>query len=92
MASLETDLLLSNETDDGPFSKEQMGQVLKLLISNPQSGNPNVSLAQTSSNSSAFSCHSSPTPWIIDSGASDHMTNLSRVFHYYSPCSGDKKS
>ena len=69
-----------------------MHHLLKLLKPNPQSGIPNVSLAQTSSNSSAFSCHSSPTPWIFDSGASNHMENLSHVFNSYSPCTGDKKS
>ena len=25
-------------------------------------------------------------PWIVDSGASDHMTGDGRVFHTYSPC------
>jgi len=30
-------------------------------------------------------------PWIIDSGASDHMTSLSSLFKTYSPCSGNKK-
>ena len=30
-------------------------------------------------------------PWIIDSDASDHMTNLSHLFISYTPCFGDKK-
>ncbi|XP_028100257.1 uncharacterized protein LOC114299661 [Camellia sinensis] len=68
-----------------------MVYLLKLLKSNPDSSIPSVSLAQIGSNSSAFSCHSSLTPWIIDSGASDHMANLSHVFHSYSPCSSHKK-
>ena len=33
---------------------------------------PSGSLSQTSS---AFTSSLNPTPWIIDSGASDHMTN-----------------
>ena len=30
-------------------------------------------------------------PWIIDSGASNHMTNLSKLFQTYVPCPGDQK-
>ena len=68
-----------------------MDHFLKLLKPNPRYGIPNVSLAQICSNSSVFSCHSSPTPWIIDWGTSNHMTSLSHVFHSYLPCSSDKK-
>ena len=64
------------DTNAGPFNKEQMDLLLRLLKSNPESGIPSSSLAQTGRNSCAFSCHSNSTLWIIDSGASDHMTNL----------------
>ena len=30
-------------------------------------------------------------PWIIDSRASDQMTDLSHLFHSYKPCSGNQK-
>jgi hypothetical protein len=30
-------------------------------------------------------------PWIIDSGASDHMTGFSSLFKTYSPCPGNQK-
>ena len=40
--------------------------------------------------SSAFTASSS-TPWIIDSGASDHMTGCSSVFDSYFTCSGKDK-
>ncbi|XP_073155033.1 uncharacterized protein [Henckelia pumila] len=30
-------------------------------------------------------------PWIIDSGATDHMTGSSRLFFSYFPCAGDQK-
>ena len=39
---------------------------------------------------SAFNSHTS-LPWIIDSGASDHMTGSSPVFCAYTPCSGRDK-
>ncbi|KAL6328945.1 hypothetical protein AAG906_007235 [Vitis piasezkii] len=31
------------------------------------------------------------SPWIIDSGASDHMANSSKVFSNYIPCPGNQK-
>ena len=30
-------------------------------------------------------------PWIIDLGATDHMTNHSKLFSSYIPCSGSQK-
>ncbi|RVW20671.1 hypothetical protein CK203_112325 [Vitis vinifera] len=30
-------------------------------------------------------------PWIIDSGATDHMTGSSQIFSSYKPCAGNKK-
>jgi len=30
-------------------------------------------------------------PWVIDSGASDHMTGISPLFSSYNPCSGKDK-
>ena len=67
-----------------------MDHLLKLLKSNSSSGIPSVSLAQTGINSNALSCSNS-APWIIDSGASDHMTSFSNLFSSYSPCSGSEK-
>ena len=34
------------------------------------------------------SCHNFSHPWIIDSGASDHMMALSNLFSSYTTCSG----
>ena len=31
------------------------------------------------------------SPWLIDSGASNHMTNISNVFNTYFPCFGSDK-
>lgn len=54
------------------LSKEQMEQLLQLLKPNPPLPTPVGSLAQTGSAASVLSS----APWIIDSGASDHMTSL----------------
>ncbi|XP_071920664.1 uncharacterized protein [Coffea arabica] len=88
----------ANEADAGPFTKEQMEHLLMLLKSSSTSSDfPNASMAHTGIGSKAlfnsFLSNSStfPTPWIIDSGASDHMTNSFKLFQSYTPCSGNKK-
>lgn len=71
------------EAEIVPFNKEQMDHLLKLLKSKSVlSGTPNASLSQTGSDSRALTSHSL-TPWIIDSGASDHMTSFSHLFNTY---------
>ena len=65
-----------------PFSKEQINQLLSLLSSNSATGTPNCSMVHTGRKLN---------PWIIDSGASDHMTNLHHLFYSYNPCSGHEK-
>ncbi|RVW16372.1 hypothetical protein CK203_067829 [Vitis vinifera] len=81
----------ANETETSPFTTEQMEHLLALLKSNLTSGTSSVSLAHTSNELYALSCRFKSTPWIIDSGASDHMTNSSNMFESYSPCPGNKK-
>ena len=81
----------ANEAETSPFSNEQMDHLLKLLKSTTSFGIPSVSLAQTGSALNALSCCLSSAPWIIDCGASDHMTSLSNLFSTYSPCSGLEK-
>ena len=75
-----------------------VGSIVLLLHMKPKSnsnlsGAPKASLAQTGSKSKALSCHfpSYSTPWIIDSGAFDHMTSFSNLFHNYNPCSGNEQ-
>ncbi|KAL9441801.1 hypothetical protein AB3S75_020326 [Citrus x aurantiifolia] len=80
----------ANQANSGHFNKEQIDQLLKLIKSNFSSGIPSVSLAQTGRNPIALSCLNS-SPWIIDSGAFDHMTNSFHLFNTYSPCSGNQK-
>ena len=69
-----------------------MEHLLKLLKSNSSSGIPSVSLAQIGNKLIALSCClNSSAPWIIDLGASDHMTSSSHLFKSYSPCSENEK-
>ena len=85
----------AHEAESVPFNKGQMDQLLKLLKSNFRLlSTPNASVAQASSISKALYCHFPiySTPWIIDSGASDHTTSFSHLFHTYNPCSSHEKN
>ena len=81
----------ANKAETSPFTMEQMEHLLALLKSNSVSGIPSVSVAHIGNEVYALSCHFKSTPWIIDSGASNHMTNSSNIFESYSPCAGNKK-
>ncbi|XP_073041799.1 uncharacterized protein [Primulina eburnea] len=80
------------ETTASTINKEQLEQLLALVKSNPSSSAPSVSMAHTGSEINAFSCgFGISTPWIIDSGESDHMTNSLNLLKLYSPCSKNRK-
>ena len=81
----------ANEAKTSPFTIEQMEYLLALLKSNLTSGTPSVSVAHTGNELYGLSCCFKSTPWIIDFGASDHMTNSLNMFESYSPCPGNKK-
>ena len=68
-----------------------MEHLLALLKSNSTSGTPSVSVAHIGNELYALSRRFKSTPWIINSGASNHMTNSSNMFESYSPCPGNKK-
>jgi hypothetical protein len=75
----------ANEAEVTSFTKEQMEHLLTLLKSNSSFGIPSVSVAQTGNEPNALSCClNSSTPWIIDSGAFDHMTSSHNFFESYS--------
>ena len=62
-----------------------MDHLLKLLKSNSVSSIASSFLTQIGCNPCAFSSCLIIASWIIDSGASDHMTSLSNLFKSYSP-------
>ena len=82
---------IANEAETNPFTTEQMEHLLALLKSNLTSSTSSVSLAHTGNELYVLSCRFKSTPWIIDSGAFDHMTNSLNMFESYSPCPGNKK-
>ncbi|CAN1790032.1 Retrovirus-related Pol polyprotein from transposon RE1 [Linum perenne] len=82
----------ANLGEGGLLSKEQLEQIMALLQPhNSVQGNSTASLAQSGNDSLALSAHSKLPVWILDSGASDHMTNSSLNFSTYIPLSGSQK-
>ncbi|KAI5409372.1 hypothetical protein KIW84_054975 [Lathyrus oleraceus] len=69
-------------TSQFPLTTEQLDGLYKLL----ESSTPSCYIA-TKVNSAFLSVSLSHT-WIIDSGASDHMTGESILFSSYNPCAG----
>ena len=63
-----------------------MEHLQKLLKPNSVFGIPIGSVAQTGIDLSSLTS----APWIIDSGASDHMTSFSNLFKSYSSCPGNQ--
>ncbi|PON52788.1 hypothetical protein PanWU01x14_206300 [Parasponia andersonii] len=78
------------------FSKKQLEQ-LHALITQTQSlgtsqANPSCLIAQKGYYQSALTKKSeTDRPWIIDSGASDHMIGCYQLFSTYTPCPGTLK-
>ena len=71
---------------------EHFSQLLKLLDSHSGfSSSSNTSLVQAGKTSLALCPKKHSNPWILDSGASDHMTSLSHFFKNYTPVSGSNK-
>ncbi|KAI5412036.1 hypothetical protein KIW84_056928 [Lathyrus oleraceus] len=68
-----------------PLTTEQLDRLYKLL----ESPIPSCSIA-TKGNSLFLSVSPNHT-WIVDSGASDHMTSESTLFSSYSPCADNQK-
>ncbi|CAJ2656645.1 unnamed protein product [Trifolium pratense] len=64
---------------------EQLDRLYKILESNTLSG------SVAPKGTSALFSVSPSRAWIVDSGASDHMTGDSTLFSSYSPCAGNHK-
>ena len=82
-------------TAHSPFSKDQM-DILQKLISQAYSSSSTPTIISTGSvaqrgniPSALHVSHHSLTPWIVDSGASDHMTGDKNLFSSFSPCTKD---
>lgn len=72
-----------------PFTKEQIEQTCNIL-SYQNLDNSSCSMAQKWNYHIACCLNTnSNTSWIIDSGASDHMTGSSKLFSSYSLCAGN---
>ena len=87
-----------NRAEGSVFSKEQLEQ-LQALLSNTQmihptcpTPTPMCTIAQKGNHVSALGAKSdSKNSWIVDSGASDHMTGCHELFSTYNPCPGNLK-
>ena len=71
----------SSKSDDAAFTKTQLDQISKLL-----SSSTGTSLMAQSGNHSHFVSTIPYKPWVIDSGASDHMTGCKSVFSSIESC------
>ena len=87
-----TDLEITTEKEE--FSKEEIGRLKELLESLGKSktgGTCSLALSGKSVNSNIASDRNIIDSWIIDSGATDHMTNSSLRFKTYTPCPSNRK-
>lgn len=73
-----------------PFSKGQMEHLSKLF-----SGSSTSSSSLMAQKGTTLTSYSGLTdkgePWIIDSGASDHMSSCEKMFLSCSPCAGNQR-
>lgn len=83
---------ISQGTTSFPFSKEQIAHLYTLMNqSDPHNsgGSNTASCSVAHSGNFSSNIENCQTPWIIDLGASDHMTCLFHLFDSYSSCSNN---
>ena len=76
------------------FTKEQLEQLVKILQPSKISvyETPSCSFTQIGNSPiTFFTCSKIKCTWIIDSSATDHMTENSNLFSSYKPCAGNKE-
>ncbi|XP_073121790.1 uncharacterized protein [Henckelia pumila] len=82
----------SSSSDSLPFTKDQLEKLFQLFDSRRDTSNSSCSLVQTGIFSCANIANSVPNSvWIMDSGATDHMTGSSQLFSSYIPCAGNQR-
>ena len=79
----------SEPTTNQTFSKAQLEQ-LSQLFSSPNTLPATSLMVNGSTMSSQVDKAIQGEPWIIDSGASDHMTGSRYLFSSYTPCSSNR--
>ena len=83
-------------TELSPFNKGQMEALQNMLQATVQNtlnsgGTSIATMAQQGNSFTALGARIQDVkPWIVDSGASDHMTGDLNSFEEYKPCSGGK--
>ena len=79
-------------SSDVPFSKAQLDHLSKLFSASNMQPSSSSMMAQHHGTSSSFPAFTQQgEPWIIDSGASDHMTGHRHFFSSYCPCSSPRQ-
>ncbi|KAG6470271.1 hypothetical protein ZIOFF_071336 [Zingiber officinale] len=82
-----------SSSESFPFTKEQMEHLQKLFQSQSLgNSNPSCALADLGIVPiGTLACTKSNDFWILDSGATDHMTSISQYFSSYTPSAGNQK-
>jgi hypothetical protein len=83
----------SSTTDTWGLSKDEVEALHRLMSRLDTPATAASSFALTGNLVTALNASATPPddPWVIDLGASDHMTGMSHLFSSYNPCSGRDK-